>query len=234
MKDYSFCSRITFKPKLHITLAALLGTILFFTLGIWQLMRADEKRHRQAQANLEQHKAPRPFHANPNPYERLKLKGHYGEEIILLDNQHEQHQIGFHVLTPFLLENNKIILVDRGWVARDQVNQLHPPMTQTSIIGHAYYPSSKQWVLGDEIESKSNKMIISQTINLDLLSHFLQKPLYPFIIRLDEQQKEGFVRHWIINNMPWQRHIAYAIQWFCFAIIVLALYLIHNIKYEKK
>lgn len=234
MKAYSFLSNITFKPKLHITLATLLATILFLSLGIWQLMRADEKKTRATQATLEEHKAPKRFYPHPHPYERLKLKGHYQDEIILLDNQHEQHQLGYHVLTPFALKNNTVVLIDRGWIARDETHNLIPNTASTTLVGHAYYPSSKQWVLGDEIEIKSNKMAISQTINVNLFSHFLQKPVYPFIIRLNAQEPEGFVRHWIINNMPWQRHIAYAIQWFCFAMIVLALYLIRNIKYEKK
>ncbi len=226
--------RLIFSPSLHITLLALFATILFLTLGMWQLQRADEKKTREQQASQAEHQLPQALSTTPTAYQRIQIKGQYLKKTLLLDNQHEQHQLGYQVLTPFLLENNTIVIINRGWIPKDIRHITEPPTTLVTLVGHVYYPSSKQWALGEEMEIKSDKLAIIQTLNQKLFNRFLQKSVYPFIIRLDAQEPHGFVRHWIINNMPWQRHIAYAIQWFVFAIIVIILYLVRNIRYEKK
>lgn len=233
-KRHGLARRVVFSPSLHITLLALLATILFFTLGFWQLQRADEKKIRELQARREEKKAPVLLPINPKPYERVRLKGNYLDKTLLLDNQHEKHQLGYHVLTAFQLENQKIILINRGWIPRATPLPPVPSSTPMTLIGQVYYPSPKQWVLGESLDIKSDKLATIQSLNQKLFSRFLQKSVYPFIIRLDAQEPHGFVRRWVINNMPWQRHIAYAIQWFIFGIIVIILYLVRNIHYEKK
>lgn len=226
--------RLIFSPSLHITLLALFATILFLTLGAWQLQRADEKKIREEQANQAEHQLPQALSTTPKAYQRVQIKGQYLDKTLLFDNQHEQHQLGYQVLTPFLLENNTIVIINRGWIPKDTHPIKEPPATRVTVVGQVYYPSSKQWALGDELDVKSTNLAIVQTLNQKLFNRFLQKSVYPFIIRLDAKEPHGFVRHWIINNMPWQRHIAYAIQWFVFGIIVIILYLVRNIRYEKK
>ncbi len=224
----------TFTPRVHITLLALFATILFFTLGTWQLQRANEKKIREQQSSIEEKKRPTPFFTHPNQYQRLQMKGRYLNKTLLFDNQHEQHQLGYHVLTPFLLNDNTLLIIDRGWIPKNTTTQLDVPATAMTITGVAYYPSTKQWVLGEALDIKSPQLAIVQTLDSKLFNRFLQKSVYPFIIRLDAQETHGFIRHWIVNNMPWQRHIAYAIQWFIFGVIVIIIYLVRNIKYEKK
>jgi surfeit locus 1 family protein len=225
---------ITFSPHAHITLVTLLATTLFFSLGVWQLKRADEKKMREQCARMAEKKAPAPLPAHPRAYQRIQVTGQYLDQTLFLDHQYEQHQLGYHVFTPLLLENNWAVVIDRGWIKKQDLSKIQTPSSIHTIKGQIYFPSSKEWLLGEPMEIKSNKIAITQTQKPELFSHFLQKPVYPFIIRLDADEPNGFIRHWIINNMPWQRHIAYAIQWFIFGVIVIVIYLVRNIHYEKK
>lgn len=91
----------------------------------------------------------------------------------------------------------------------------------------------KQWILGVGLEEKENKMIIIERIDTKLVSQVLQKKVYPFIIRLDKQDAYGFVREWAIVSMPPQRHIAYALQWFAMALVILIIFVALNLKKDK-
>ncbi len=214
------------------------AAILFFTrLGFWQLHRAEEKTQMlTAQARLAKGK-PMKWKAGmamPGQYQRITVVGTFMPEIMLLDNQHYQHQFGYNVLTPLLLASGNILLVDRGWIAGDITRQRFPdpsvPAAEIQVRGTAYYPSAKHWVLGEEIERKRPNLTIIERINTPLIGHFLHKKVYPFIIRLDKEEAHGYIREWPVVAMSPERHYAYALQWFAIAFVVFLLFIILNIK----
>jgi surfeit locus 1 family protein len=228
---------IAFTPSFRMTLLALLSFCLFISLGMWQLKRADEKKRLLAQSEIAQKSAAYAWHPQdkyPTQYQRIQLKGHFSKKLILLDNQHEQHQFGYHVFSPLVLTNGKIIIIDRGWVSKEQSNQLETPLFPLTIEGSAYYPSEKQWVLGEPIEIKTPNLAIIETIDIKLMSQFLHKSVYPFIIRQNTHSPFGYVRNWVTVNMPPRRHVAYAFQWLAIAGVILILFIALNIKYEIK
>ena len=66
-----------------------------------------------------------------------------------------------------------------------------------------------------------------------LLRQFLHKFVYPFIIRLDQQQPHGFLRDWPVVSMPPARHYGYAVQWFSMALVVFLIFISLNLKKKK-
>ncbi|MDI1352426.1 MAG: SURF1 family protein, partial [bacterium] len=81
---------------------------------------------------------------------------------------------------------------------------------------------------------KGQKTTIVESLDPKLVHQILQKKVYPFIIRLDKQDANGFVREWAIVSMPPQRHLAYAVQWFAMAFVILIIFVALNLKNEKK
>jgi len=210
---------------------------LFIRLGFWQIHRADEKKKMLAAESSRAKQKPVRWTTNQKPplqYERVTIEGTYLPQVFLLDNQHHQHQFGYDVLSPVQLSDDSIIMVDRGWVPGEMTRQVFPdiqiPQGKVQLQGSVYFPAKNQWVLGPALEEKQNKIIILERLDEQLIHQILQKAVYPFIIRLDRFDAHGFVREWEIVSMPPQRHLAYALQWFAMALVILILFVALNLK----
>lgn len=228
---------IRFTPRWQMTALALFTILLFTRLGFWQLQRADEKKQMLGAHQALTQQAPMVWGPNsklPAQYQQVRVQGHFLLKILLLDNQHYRHQFGYHVISPLMLASGQIILVDRGWVAGSGTREALPsPETPTGLIslqGSAYYPSTKNWRLGQLLEKEQGNSVIVELIDTKLIGQFLHKSVYPFIIRLGKHEANGFVREWAIVAMPPQRHYAYAVQWFVMALVIFIIFIALNCK----
>jgi surfeit locus 1 family protein len=226
-----------FTPNWWMTILAVLFIGLFIRLGCWQLERSHEKNEILINEQAMATKAPKawsPTMKRPANYQRVTIQGQYIGPDLLLDNQHHKHQLGYNVITPLQLENGELVLVDRGWVAGDKLRKQLPkyktPMNNQSIAGYVYYPPEKRVTLGQMIDKSTDKQVVIEWVDTKELSHFLQKTVYPFIIRLDEQVEHGFVRDWPLVSMPPQRHLGYAVQWFAMAFVLLVIWIALSVK----
>ncbi|CAM2749685.1 Uncharacterized conserved protein [Legionella steigerwaltii] len=231
------CFKFRFTPSWPMLILAILFFSLFVRLGFWQVARADEKTKMIFAQKTQERQKPVLWTSQkklPLQYERIVLKGKYLSQIFLLDNQHHKHQFGYDVLSPLELSDGTIIIVDRGWVPGELTRRVLPnvqiPKGTVELQGSTYFPSKNQWVLGPALEEKGNKMIILERVDDQLMSQILQKSVSPFIIRLDKQDTNGFVREWETVSMPPQRHLAYALQWFVMALVVLIIFVALNLK----
>lgn len=226
-----------FNPHWGMFLLTLGAVILFMQLGFWQLARADEKKQMIAAVDVLSKQQPIDWgatHRLPKQYQRLHVQGHFLPTVFLLDNQHYRHQLGYDVLSPLLLDNGKVVLVDRGWVVANQDHRELPsikiPNQLIDLVGSAYYPSDKTWVLGQVLEKKDKNMAIIEQIDMPIIRQFLLKSVYPFIIRLSPQAEHGFVRDWPVVAMSIERHFGYALQWFAIALVIIILFIVLNVK----
>lgn len=216
---------------------AFLGCLLFARLGFWQLERADEKKQLLA---AQQHLAMQmPIHWQPGDslpaqYQPIRVQGHFMPVMLLLDNQHYQHQFGYDVLSPLVVGKGKVILVDRGFVPAQANRGGFPLMTTPTgdieIIGSVYVPSDKNWALGSIFDKKQTNLAVIELIDARIVGQFLHKSVYPFIIRLHPEAAHGFVRDWPVVAMSPSRHLGYAVQWFAMALLILTLYIILNMQ----
>ncbi len=221
------------------SLFAFLSIMLLLCLGFWQLQRADEKKQMlSAHAHLAEQPS-RLWVSNgqaPNQYQPIHVRGQFLSTILLLDNQHYRHQFGYHVVSPLQLENGKLILVDRGWLLGDITRQRLPiiktPVGRVMVRGSAYYPSKNNWNSGPLIEKEQADSVVIETIDTKLISQFLHKPIYPFIIRLGPHEAAGYIRDWSIVAMPPERHYGYAVQWFAMAFVVFIIFI--TLTFKKK
>ena len=220
-----------------MTLLTLFAMALFMRLGYWQLERAGEKKQMIAALNAFTQQSPQSWvssHPLPAQYQPLRVKGQFLPAIFLLDNQHHQHQFGYDVISPLKLNGGGIVLVDRGWVPADVTRQQFPvvetPRGVVSLVGSVYYPSTKQWLLGQALEKKGTDLAVVEWVDANLISKFLHKSVYPFIIRLSKSADFGYVREWAVVAMPPERHYGYALQWSAIALVIFILFIALNLK----
>ena len=241
-----------FSPKLIPTLAAIILVPFLASLGLWQLDRADQKREIDNGVKQAQAKKALGLNAfiNSNSlydfskeiYRSASLSGHYdNEHQYLLDNRTYKGRAGFHVLTPFILDNSsKNILINRGWISyqgtRDNIPDISITESNINIRG-VMKQQGRAIVLNsshDANELKPTYPKLIQSIQLTELAETLKLALLPIIIELDKDDETGFIRDWQPYYGSIDKHNAYALQWFSFAAILLFLFIKLNTKKLKK
>lgn len=215
---------------------ALLSMSFLSCLGIWQLHRAAEKRALLALYQTQMQRPPAAFPGSSSQqYQRVQVQGQSQLAVtLLLDNQHHAHHFGYDVLTPLVMADGKVLLIDHGWVPGDPSRLSLPDITHlpktVRYSGQVYYPATHSFVLGVGLEKKTSDIVIIETLNMTEISQFLHKPVYPFIIRLSAESQTTFVRDWPIVASSPVRHIGYAVQWFLFALGAGVMYIIFHTK----
>ncbi len=162
--------RLVFRPGWLPTLATALLLPLLLALGVWQFDRAATKEARRAtlaqQAQLPElaldGSAPWPA-ADALAYRRLRVLGRYdAAHQMLLDNQVQDGQAGYHVITPLTLAGStRQILVNRGWVPAPADRRLvpHIPVPQGPVLarGTGQPPLKAAFLLAPEAASQENE-----------------------------------------------------------------------------
>ncbi|MDA9272170.1 SURF1 family protein [bacterium] len=229
--------KFRFTPSLRMMLLTFVVIALFVRLGFWQLDRAFEKKQMIALQTKLAKRGPVAWFAGdslPLQYQAVRVQGHFMSPIFLLDNQSHQHYFGYDVLSPLVLTTGQVILVDRGFVAADVrrlvLPQVDVPAGLIQVVGSVYFPSEKNWLLGQVVEKKQAEVTIVELIDTKIISQLLHKSVYPFIIRLGPDEAHGFKREWSVVSMPPVRHYGYAVQWFAMATVILIIFIALNSK----
>lgn len=226
-----------FKPTRAFTLVVLFLLPILISLGFWQLHRAEETRFLQAKFAMRDKIMPITLKQAQKladaSYYPIQLSGYFDNaHSMLLDNQFYQHRLGYQVITPFLNENQQWILVNRGWLPMGASRAILPKIPTVSgnvkLIGFLYAPKKNPFI-SNKRESTLWPLRI-ESLDISLISSYLNRTLYPSIVLLDPKSSYGFERSWQPVNMKTSMHIGYAVQWFSMAFVLLIIYIGINLK----
>jgi surfeit locus 1 family protein len=237
--------KYTFRPNVWMTLATLAVMALCIKAGMWQYNKAESKQALQTQQNA---RLTEPPVALPDKianfeawrYRRVKFTGVYDTRYqLLLDNQVENTVAGYHVLTPMQVEgSSQYVLVNRGWIPITDGRK--PPVAIASqgrqeIEGDIVLPSKRFFTLEAPPASDGKWQANSQNHvwqNLDMARYAKSVPfaVQPFVVRLNAKSNDGFVRNWPPPGERVSMHLGYAYQWFGFALTLLVIYIVLNVK----
>ncbi|MGX1269132.1 SURF1 family cytochrome oxidase biogenesis protein [Streptomyces phaeoluteigriseus] len=135
-----------------ITLVALLLIPTMIRLGIWQMHRYDERTARNQLVSDALTADPVPVETLTSPghtvstgqrYRSVTAEGRFDteREVVVRRRVNGDDKVGFHVLTPFVLTDGKVLLVNRGWIPADAPSQTTfpevpaPPAGQVTVTG---------------------------------------------------------------------------------------------------
>lgn len=229
-----------FKAHFFLTLLAILVLGLLLSLGFWQLERAQQK---QDMLDLQAERIkldPVDVESIPMPDDKLRylpvtLSGQLdSEQQILIDNQIKQGRAGYFVLTPVKLNNNKAVLLNRGWVPlgidRNTLPDVKISSTEVSVMGRLdHFPS-----VGIELEGADVLSVgwpaVTQTIDLNKVADRLGYDVMPYQVLLNNDQADGYERNWVALQMGPEKHHGYAFQWFALAFTWVVIYFLLTIK----
>ena len=216
-----------------VTLAAVFVAALTFSLGQWQLRRAAQKEGIQSAIdakNILPALDGRALAATKNiadeVYRKVALQGVWqSAHTVYLDNRPMSGKTGFWVMTPLALQDTgQVILVQRGWVARNfsdrtRLPEVTTPAGPVTVEGRIAPPPSKLY----EFKGADTGSIRQ---NLDLAAFSLETglPLLQVSLLQTGAPSEGLMREWTAPNLGVDKHYGYAFQWFGLFALVVGLY----------
>lgn len=215
----------------------LVVAIVFVNLGFWQLRRLEERRLANTVGESR-------FESEPVDIDTL-LRGAGDEEEslefrratatgvfhpkdeVLIRSQVYQGAAGFHVITPLVGEDGSATLVNRGWVplTLDEVpvTEAPPPQGTVTIEGWVGLTRVRQG-LGPS-DPEEGRLVTMSRVDIDRIRQQVPYELDPVYLSLlggEPDQLPVTVPPPSFEDEG--SHLAYAIQWFSFALIGLVGY----------
>jgi surfeit locus 1 family protein len=212
--------------------------ILFLSLGVWQISRANQK---QDFLNTESKRLTETVKLNPENlenvetlrYKQATISGRYDTtKQFLLDNQINAGKAGYFVFTPFKLANStKAILVNRGWIPLIEPRATLPNVefsteNETILNGRINtFPTVGMKLDGANQPTKTNPAVVG-LIDSKILATDLGYELFDFQLELDANSPNGFKREWAMAKiMQPEQHLGYALQWFGLAFALTVIFI---------
>lgn len=217
------------------TFLALLAVAVLVRLGFWQLDRLHQRREMNAKVLFQMNQPALDLSGQAldddltsMQYRKAIVEGEYdfSNQVVLI-NQAYYDQPGGRLFTPLhILNSDKVILVDRGWIPAKDVfsgawSQYDEPGIVT-VAGVMRLPQSKPDIghISDPTPIPGGERI--KTWNLANISQMAQQMPYPLMgVYIQESPDASWSR------LPYRTepeldltegsHMSYALQWFTFA-----------------
>ena len=219
-----------------LTSFSIFFVIVFVFLGVWQIDRAAHKEGLLQAFNSEQESPPIRLTSQSPDWSRVFVDGIFDStRQILIDNQIHKGKVGYKIFTPFRFADNKIVLVDRGWIAQGQsrsdLPQLNILEKKSRII--ATVTSPEQGVLAGSELLTNEWPRVSQTKAVEVIASAFKEPILDIVLVLDpgSSQITEFIQIKPFAITP-VKHYGYAMQWFTMSIVLLGMFL-YALKREK-
>jgi len=227
-----------FSPSIFITLVTVIVAYILFSLGLWQLDRAEYKENLQQKIAQRQNLPATTLQKLPKSmddrrYLPVNLEGHYdNDKQFLLDNRIVKGIVGYDVYTPFVTVNGPTLLINRGFVAQGVSRQQLPdipvsnqPLKLSGLLNKA---PSKGVILADNLHSDASWPVVLQFVDLKELSAMSNYQLMDMVLRLNKDENNALIYDLPVLNLNAAKNHGYAFQWFAMTLTVCLLYIFLN------
>jgi surfeit locus 1 family protein len=169
-------------------------------------------------------------------HRRVQLQGRWlHEHTVFLDNRPMQvagsQRVGFYVATPLAIEgSNRVIWVQRGWVARDFQDRSRLPALQESndqvrVRGRLVREVSRAYEMKSAAANPPSTGPSRIWQNIPIVD-FGSKAILPMALlqTSSELGNDPLLREWAAADTGVAKHYGYAFQWFALSALILVLY----------
>lgn len=226
--------RRVFAPSWTMTALTAALCVLFVYLGNWQWNKgirrqaewADFARGADPAIALGSRDV-----AGLTRFQHVEVTGRFDPaHQFLLDNITHDDRDGYDVLTPLVLGDGRVLLVDRGWVPfsgyRSQLPDVSIAATAlVTLTGRVDVLPSPGLALGRMPPPAGNHWPkITSFPDMGQLASALGMRLEPRILLLDPTAAFGYLRDWQPPGISPVRNLAYGIQWWAFAATLIVIW----------
>jgi surfeit locus 1 family protein len=236
-------SRLKFRPTFWPTVFTVPAVLVMIGLSIWQVQRLQWKEG--LIADRQERVAAAPIDLPPPggdlakfEYRRVNLTGHYQHDHELyLAARSMNGNVGYHIVTPFVLQDGETVLVDRGWVPTEKklpdsrtAGQQEGEVTVDGVIRLSQHqawmqpdnePDQNVWFFIDL--PAMAKHVGAASIRQDIYVEAGPAPVpggYPL----------GGQIH---INLP-NDHLQYAITWALLAAALIVIYIVYHLRLQRE
>lgn len=228
-----------FRPRLGPSVAALSAVLLLVGLGTWQMQRQAWKAALIAELAVRSSQRPASLPlviADPEALDfapvRLRGEFQHNRELFVSARVHKG-EVGFHIVTPFVLTDGRTVLVDRGWVpsthrapetrAAGQLAGIVTVEGRLRIGGWKGYdlfrpansPETNEWLWMDLPAMAARAGVDDALPSLYVAAGTAENP--------GGLPIGGAAQVEVRNN-----HLGYAMTWFALAVALLVIYVMHQ------
>ncbi len=201
----------SFRPRAWALALAAAACAAGIALGNWQARRAEEKRALGAAV------------------ERVEARGRFlPEHTVLLDNKVRNRRAGYEVVTPLRAAGGDV-LVNRGWIAagasRDVLPEVRTPAGELRVEGIALARLPQALHLGEATRAR-----VRQNLDIGEFAAQTGLRLQPIVIQQHSPADDGLLRDWPRPDAGFEKHQAYALQWYSLAVLAVVLTLVMSFR----
>ncbi|WP_168627253.1 MULTISPECIES: SURF1 family protein [unclassified Cryobacterium] len=211
---------------------AIVFAIVCSFLGTWQLNRRAEAQAEITRIDNNYASEPRPLDEvlptldsfdESQKWTPVEMTGQYlADEELLVRNRPQSGQPGFEVLTPLLLEDGTVFVVDRGWLPvgneQDEPDMVpEPPTGEVTVV--ARLKAGEPVLEGRGVPAGSDQIA---TIHLPSVEEHVARDTYTGAYGLMVSENPPAEQRPVAALKPIRDegpHLSYALQWFVFAIM---------------
>ena len=230
------------KPSSAFTLFTIMSILGLLALGGWQISRMEWKENIITNIATANEQAPLTFDQIPDKAEdyaelgfrKAKIRGTFISDVEFhIAARFHKSQQGYHVHTPFRMEDDRIILLNRGWIPVDLKN----PEQRPDSIAEGWQELEVQIRTDNDATSYTHE---NQPINnmwfhkeIEIMSADSSYKLVPFAADVvgDNNQKTLPVPSSGDIDLR-NDHFQYSLTWFGMALCILLFYVGGH--YKKK
>lgn len=212
---------------------------LFVSLGFWQWHRGE---YRSAQWDAFAHADVPAIESSAATLDRLprftrvRVNGQFDTaRQFLLDNISHNGAPGYDVLSLLRLADGSQLLVNRGWVPFTGYRDRLPDVTlavagEQRIAGRLANLPVAGMASGAQAPGEGTWPRVTSFPTRDQLQQALGTPLLAPVLLLDADSGPGYLRDWQPPGISPERNYGYAVQWWSFALLALAMFIGFNLK----
>ena len=225
---------MNFRPLFWPTFVALPALLVLLWLGTWQLQRLEWKN--QLIEDFESRATSAPIDLPVGAvglemeFRRLELTGSFdhAREVFMTGRTYEGNA-GFHIITPFTLNDGRIILVNRGWVSESYREQEKREFTlvegEVTVPAILRFPGKKGYFVPEnEPENGFWFTVVPSQIVAHLgLGERAETGIYAATVRTSDTIELPIAARTETNLR--NSHLGYAITWYGIACALIGVYL---------
>ena len=209
--------------KISFSIFVFFSIILFCSLGTWQIHRLQWKLDLISEINNGLNSEP-VFYSNTNikNYQKVKFSGIFDfKKQIYLYSLNNKGKPGYDIITPLKTNSNEILLINRGWIQKDQKNN----KKINKIISNSFEGILKKITKPNPFKPDNDiENNIWYSLNLKDLESFTGYKLSNFVLFLQNNQNTLVENKIVSPDLP-NNHLKYAITWYSVALSILLYFL---------